>query len=84
MTSDPGRQQEGYDVARRDPVRRQQRDEHAEASDGEVDVEQPGQQLEGVRRPGPAVGPRAERHLGAPGVRGRRRAVGVPAAHLHP
>lgn len=76
----------GYDVACRDPVSRQQGDEHAEAGDSEKDVEQPGQQLEGVRRPAPAVGPRAEWHVGS--LRAilahRRRAVWVPTAHVHP
>lgn len=65
---------------------RQQGDEHAEAGDGEVDVEQPGQQLEGVRRPAPAVGPGAERHVGS--LRAilpdRRRAVRIPTARIHP
>lgn len=64
----------------------QQGHEHAKTSDGEVDVEQPGQELEGVRGPAPAVSPRAQRHIGS--VRtvfiGRSRAVRVPTAHIHP
>lgn len=77
---------EGYDVARRDPVCRQQRDEYAEPGDGEVDVEQPGEQLKGVRRPTPTVGPRAERHVSSSWavLTDRRRPVRVPTAHVHP
>lgn len=77
---------EGYDVAGGDPVCRQQGDEYAESGDGEIDVEQPGQQLEGVRRPAPAVGPRAERHICSPWavLADRRRPVWVPTAHVHP
>lgn len=64
----------------------QQGHEHAKASDGEVDVEQPGQQLEGVGGPAPAVSPRAERHVSSVWtvLTDRRRAVRVPTAHIHP
>lgn len=77
---------EGYDVACGDPVSGQQGDKHTEAGDGKVDVEQPGQQLEGVRRPAPAVGPRAERHVSSvcTVLTDRRRAVRVPTANIHP
>lgn len=77
---------EGYDVARRDPMCRQQGDEYAEPGDGKVDVEQPGEQLEGVRRPAPTVGPRAEQHVSSPWavLTDRRRPVRVPTAHVHP
>lgn len=63
----------------------QQRNEHAKASDGKVEVEQPGQQLERVGGPAPPVGPGAERRLGpvGPVLTHRRRAVWVPAAHVH-
>lgn len=77
---------EGYDVARRDPMCRQQGDEYAEPGDGKVDVEQPGEQLKGVRRPAPTVGPRAEQHVSSPWavLTDRRRPVRVPTAHVHP
>lgn len=55
---------QGYDVTRWDPMRRQQGDKHAEPCDGKVNVEQPGQKLERVGRPSPAVGSGAERHSG--------------------
>lgn len=77
---------QGYDVARWDPMGRQQGDEHAEPCDGEENIQQPGQKLEGVGRPTPAVGAGAERHSGPlqAVVSNWRCAVRVLGAYFHP
>lgn len=65
---------------------RQQGNKHSQAGNGKVNVEQPGQQLEGVRRPAPAVGARAERHVHT--VRAVLAhwccSIWIPTAHVHP
>ncbi len=39
-----------------------------EASDSKVEIKQPGQELERVRGPAPTIGPRAQGHIGSPGL----------------
>lgn len=75
----------GYDIASRDPVWWQQRDENSKAYDCKVKVEKPRQQLEGVRRPAPPVCSGAQGYVSSPwcAIAHRHRAVWVPAAQVH-
>lgn len=77
---------QGYDVTRWDPMGRQQGDEHTKPCDGEVNIQQPGQELERVGRPTPAVGSGAKRHSGPlqAVVSNWRCAVRVLGAYFHP
>lgn len=66
-------------------MRGQQRDKHAEAHHSKVGIEEPGQQLEGVGGPAPAIGAGAQGEIWPVGtfLAHWGRTVGIPATKVH-